>query len=130
MKSIPKQKLIILASFVIYPLVLMDLARYLDDSLLQSTFIPTGIFTALKVGFIVMSIISISMPWLLRKWPNINQKNSKNKILFLGYIFLVCPVIYGLVLFILGLPITEFYGFVSASVIGALVWGIYNLKEV
>jgi hypothetical protein len=49
--------------------------------------------------------------------------------LFYGYLFLISPVIYGLLLFFLGMSISEFYYFVGATILDAIIWGAYNMRD-
>jgi hypothetical protein len=101
--------------------------------------ISANALNILTVVAIIFSAITYIAPWIIRsgKIPLSNQPRwffnhvgSNYRVLFLGYIFLVSPVIYGLVLYFAGSSILLFYGFLSVSVVIALMWSLANSKHV
>lgn len=55
--------------------------------------------------------------------------NPETGVLFILGVCLFAPDLYGLVLFHMGMPASEFYFFAGISVAAVLAWGIYNLRK-
>lgn len=131
------KKLIILIVFLAYTLFFLLITNLLKDAIPTESF-ASGDLYKLKIGIIFLSILGLIFPWLIksrilplqfRKGWLLDRLNPEYMILFLGYLFLFSPVIYGLLLFFLGLPISEFYYFLTATIIDVILWGMYNIRE-
>jgi len=89
-----------------------------------------------KVGGILLSLYALTTPWRWQKQLNslINRQNVTSRQIW-GTLILFCfvpfiaPLVYGLMLLFLGISIIEFYYFVALSVVGALLWFVYNLRK-
>jgi len=137
MSSTNKNKLIVITFFVVFPLFLAETAYSFKAGGIQviSPVSPETL-KVLKLLFAVITGFTFSIPWLLYKKISSYQPthdllvakfNVGNPGLMLGYWYLFSPVIYGLILFFVGVSISEFYYYVGVSVIGALAWGILNV---
>ena len=131
------KKLIFLIVFLANALIFLLITNLLKDAIPPESF-ASGDLYKLKIGVIFLSILGLIFPWLIkskilplqfRKGWLPDRLNPEYMILFLGYLFLVSPVIYGLLLFLLGLPISEFYYFLLATIVDAILWGMYNMRE-
>jgi hypothetical protein len=134
-----KANLIIFVSFIAYVLFLLFIVLALKEIGVPIAPISANALTILTVAVIILSAISCIAPWIIRgrkiqlsnqpRWF-FNHVDPNNQILFLGYIFLVSPVIYGLILYFAGSSILLFYGFLSVSVVIALIWSLANSRQV
>ena len=134
-----KNHLLLLIGFVVFPFFLAEVARSINEGGLQPTLVSANALKAMRVVFIVFSIITFITPWLIYKSiiPFRPKQNStllvkispEYAVLIYGYFFLFSPVIYGLVLFFSGMPITEFYYYILVSVAAMLLWGFLNFRN-
>ena len=139
MTSNPKKyHLLILVGFVVYPFLIAGIAPSIYDIELFPISVPKSIFDVMKAISIVFSIITIVVPWLIyigvfpfqpSNSTILNRISPEYKALILGYIFLVCPVIYGLFLVFFGMPLVEFYYYIGVSVVGTFIWGFLNFRN-
>jgi len=136
--SAKKNHFLLLVVFVVFPLILAEIARSINEGGLQPTIISADVLKAMKALFIIFSIISFITPWLIYKGVipfQLKQNsilvriNSEYTVLIVGYIYLFSPVIYGLVLFFSGNAIAEFYYYVGISVTGTLAWSFLNFRN-
>ncbi len=133
-----KSNRIILVSFVVYVFFILIITLALRDLGARAPQISTNALTILTVIAILLSAIAFIAPWLVRggripisnlpRW--FNRLAPNDKILILGYIFLASPIVYGLVLYFAGSSIFLYYGFLSTSIVVALIWGFSNRKHV
>lgn len=132
-----RKHILVLIGFLAYPVLLADATRILEEFAIHPISAP-GWLTPLKAGMIALSIFALITPWLihkrmipLRPRPGslLGRMNPATATLITGYLFVTSPVVYGLILFFLGMPSTEFYYFAGMSVVGAVVWGIYNWRQ-
>ncbi len=139
MSSTNKNKLIALAFFLVFPLFLAEAVHSFETGGIQ-VISPASSETlkVLKLLFAIIAGITFCIPWVLYKRIKSYQPkhdlliakfNVGNPGLMLGYSFLFSPVIYGIVLFFVGISISEFYYYVGVSFIGALAWGIFNFRR-
>jgi hypothetical protein len=136
MQTIPKKYFVfVLAAVLFASVVFMLVAQLILKSQTQEGFISGKSVYTWIAGGILLSLFALSTPW---RWQRrllslstgagtISTRRIRAFFLSFSYIPLIAPLVYGLVLFMFGLPITVFYTFVALSIIGALVWSIYNL---
>jgi hypothetical protein len=135
MPTIPtKTKVVLLFVFVIFALSFLIAPSMKTQLGFRPDAASVGLLTTMKVVGIVLSIYGLIAPWLIkpllsRKSLAISQMRQERLILLLGYLSLISPVIYGLILFNFGVPLVDFYYFVVASIIGGIVWGAYNFVK-
>lgn len=77
------------------------------------------------------------LPWLLRRrlLPSLQRESDffgmhlgpEFQPLLIGLAFGAAPASYGLVLFLLGAPLSQLYLFAGAAFIETALWGLYNL---
>ncbi len=137
METIPKKKrLLALLLFLAYTLLLVTSPILVDSVGIRIASLSTGSLAVLKVIALVLSIYCLVMAWfiqagrmpfLFRPRSYLFRISSEAKPLLYSYMYVACPMIYGLFLFFCGMPITQLYYFASVSVVGGLVLGIYNL---
>jgi hypothetical protein len=133
-----RKKVIFLIAFVTYMLSFLITANLVKEAGVPPASISADSLRKLEIGAIFLSILGLVMPWLVqgriiplqfRKGSLPSRFSPEFAILLYGYLLLISPVIYGLVLFFCGLPISKFYYFVAASVVDATIWGVYNLMK-
>jgi len=139
MSSNPKKyHLLIFLGFVACAFIVADAARSIYDVEFLPFSVPKPIFDAMKLISIVFSIITFVIPGPLYKGVSpfrlseirtLNQITPTYRVLILGYIFIFCPVINGLILYFFGMPLVTFYYYVGASLTGTLIWGFMNFKN-
>jgi hypothetical protein len=117
MPIIPKKtKLIVLIVFVIFTLSFLIEPSMKTRLGFHSDSVSAESLTIMKVVGILLSVYGLIVPWIIkpllsRKTWMISQLRQETLILLLGYISLISPVIYGLILFNFGIPLEEFYYF-------------------
>lgn len=126
-----RTKLVVLIVFVIFALSFVIEPVVKTQLGLPSDIVSSQAFGIMKVVGILLSIFGLLMPWftqrlLSRDSLTVSANRQEFLILLFGYLFLISPVIYGLILFTYGLPLTELYFFIGASVIMGVGWGTYN----
>ena|SRR5215216_285939 len=139
MSSTNKIKFVALAFFVIFPLFLAGTAQSLESEGIQVIHpVPPQTLELLKSLFAIVAGFTSSIPWFLYKkiksyQPTYDLIIAKFKVgnpgLLLGYLYLFSPVIYGLILFFMGMSISGFYPYVGVSIIGAMAWGILDFRR-
>jgi hypothetical protein len=96
---------------------------------------------ALQACLVVLTVFSFAytwaLPWILRKrpLPSLQRESAFLGIrlgpefqpLLIGLMFGAAPASYGLVLFLLGAPLSQLYLFASAAFVETALWGLYNL---
>lgn len=78
-----------------------------------------------------------ALPWILRKrpLPSLQRESAFLGIrlgpefqpLLIGLMFGAAPASYGLVLFLLGAPLSQLYIFAGVAFAETMLWGLYNL---
>jgi hypothetical protein len=136
--TLRKTNLIILAVFIVYVLFFLSILLAMKEIGVPIAPISKTAFTTIAVLTVVLSSVSLVAPWIIRSgkirlpiqplWP-LNHVGADIAILIYGYVFLLCPVIYGLILYLCGSSISLFYGFLGASTASALVWSLFNNKQ-
>jgi hypothetical protein len=138
LQMIPKKNiLIIFCSVAVYALLFTSIAFLINKAGNASSQTPKQSLANWKIVGILLSLYTLTTPW---RWQEkiiarINQHNANTRPV-LGMLILFCfapliaPLIYGLVLFILGLSFVEFCYFVALSIVGASAWSIYNLRKI
>ena len=141
MSSTNKNKLIALAFFVVFPLFLARTAQSFEfetEGVQVIHAVPPQTLDVLKLLFAIIAGLTFSIPWFLYKkiksyQPTHDLIIAKFKVgnpgLLLGYLYLFSPVIYGLILFFVGMSISGLYYYIGTSIIGALVWGILDFRR-
>lgn len=131
MEKISKKKK--LAPFIIFLFFsltsLVGLRKYSSSS--------TEDLNSFILGAIFFSLYAFMMPWVLERFFLPRFRASKNRgrmdpevlILLMSYTTLYFPVLAGVILYGLGLPITQSYYFMGAGILGALIWCGYTLRE-
>jgi hypothetical protein len=142
MQTFPKKKIIILLiAEIIYALNFLVIAQ-LQASFLSSTgTISSGWLSFWKVVAIIEVGYACVWLWtrpfkLLKRYSSLPpRKNSfirrvspDTRVLLLCFCFLISPDLYGRILFLMGMPIYEFYFFAGVSLAMTLAWSIYNLR--
>jgi len=133
-----KKRLIILIAFLLYSSSFLILPTLLYTYGMLAGFVSEKLFTILMVICTILSLYGLVMPWLIQKdfFPWLFQRDSKFVLLSMNpqykpllycYLFLLTPSIYGLALLVSGMPIAGYYYFVIATIIGSLLWGLYNV---
>jgi len=138
MKTIPKKYFAYLLIAVLFvSIIFITIAVLIHKYLAQPSFISANSFIFWEVGGIVLSLYAISTPW---RWQNrflstssepkeISIRQIKAFFFLFSYIPLISPLLYGLALLYVGLPIARYYYFVIISIAGALTYSIYNFKK-
>jgi len=139
MSNTNKNKLIALTFFVIFPILLAEMAHsFTPEGFQVVSPVSPEILRILKLFFVIIASITFCAPWLFYKKIRSYQPKGRllvakfnvgNPGLMLGYSFIFSPVIYGLALFSTGMSIFEFYYFVMAAILGALAWGIFTFRR-
>ena len=133
-----KNHILLLIAFVFFPLFLAEVARSISEDGIQYTLVSAGALKSMKVVFIILSIITFITPWLIyqgtipfrpKQSSSLVRISPEYAVLIYGYFFLFSPVVYGLILFFSGTPITEFYYYILASMAGTLLWGGLNFRN-
>ena len=111
-------------SFVIGPVIKTKLE-------LPPASVSSESLAIMKVIGIALSVIGLLLPWFFQWYLSketlaIGRSRQGSFILLFGYILLISPVAYGLILFTFGMHLAEFYYFIGASVIVGIGWGVYN----
>ena len=85
-----------------------------------------------RVIAIVLSIVMVSLPWLLKyRAMRETQTNKQHPVdsLIVYVAFSIGPAIYGLILFFLGAALFELIAFVAASEIAGVIWLVYESRN-
>ncbi len=130
------KRVLFLIGFLAYVLLMIGVAQLLDDLPIEPRPSPF-VLSLLKWLFIAFSIITLAAPWLMARGTLPVPAKShllaamvgrEASTLVVGYCFLVCPIVFGIVLFILGMPIQDLYYFAAASAAAIFTWGVYSLR--
>lgn len=133
-----KNHILLLIAFVFFPLFLAEVARSISEDGIQYILVSAGALKSMKIVFIILSIITFITPWLIYKGTipfrpkqssSLVRISPEYAVLIYGYFFLFSPVVFGLILFFSGPPITEFYYYILASMAGTLLWGFLNFRN-
>jgi hypothetical protein len=136
--SSKRKRLLAFILYLAYSLILVTSPVLLHSVSIRIASISTDSLAVLKVIALVLSIYTLIMAWLIqaRKMEFIFRQryflfriSSEAKSLLYSYIYLICPMIFGLFLFFCGMPITQFYYFAGVSIVGGVVLGTYNLSK-
>jgi len=115
-----------------------EVARFINEEAPLPLIVSPETLKEMRVTFIIITVIDLLVPWLIYKGMTSFLSREqllffkiipKYAILIIGYIWLSSPVIYGLILFFNGAPITDLYYYVFICVVGTLAWGIFNFKN-
>jgi hypothetical protein len=143
MQIYPKKHMVVLMiAVIITSLIFAILVQLLDKIQLSSGHVSAEWLLVWKVVATISILYSFARLWFwpqrmmnrIAALPSEAERSSRRMspeigVLLLCYGVLVSPDLYGLVLFYLGLPVVQFYYFASASIGGALVWGLYNFTK-
>jgi len=102
---------------------------------------PPAWLPTLQACLAVLTVFSFAytwaLPWILRKrpLPSLQRESAFLGIrlgpefqpLLIGLMFGAAPASYGLVLFLLGAPLSQLYLFAGAAFVETALWGLYNL---
>jgi hypothetical protein len=137
LQAIPKTNIvIILVAVVVVALFFATLIYVIDTTGDISSQMSKQSLANWKIIGILLSLYTLTTPW---RWQNriISRANQHDMparqiwgmLLLFCYASFVAPLIYGCVLFFWGLSFVEFCYFVALSIVGALAWAIYNLRQ-
>ena len=136
MDTISKKKIaIILIGVVVYALIFAVLVYAIDYSHNVSSQISPEWLSIWRGVGIIYSLYVLTTPWGKRiriiSLIQLCQTNLQiwSVLLLFCFVPLIAPILVGLVLFFMGMSISEFYFFDGASVLAGLIWGIYNLRN-
>jgi hypothetical protein len=118
---------------ILLPVIYVDFIHTLNEYGIE--FVPhLAFFPALRIIFILMTLILIPLPWLLIRNPKTREQITKKtmwkmdkslNMLFLGLAFYISPALYGLVLVGVGTSIIELYIFSAISIVLIGIWGAF-----
>lgn len=105
---------------------------------------PPAWLPALRGFLAVITVFSFAytwaLPWILRKRPLPSLQREATFLgirlgpefqpLLIGLMFGAAPASYGLVLFLLGAPLSQLYLFAGAAFLETALWGLYNLVRI
>ena len=136
-----KQIIIFMVGIVLYALLFTALVQFMNLDRSTTGFIPVEWLPAVEISAVILSVYTIVEVWTFpeRVRRRINARpprviTSRRRFspgtgfLLIMFGFLICPNLYGLVLFFMGMPAKGFYYFAGISVVGGLAWGIYTLR--
>jgi hypothetical protein len=111
-------QLVVLMVFVIFALSFVIVPVIKTKLGLPPASVSSKSLTIMKVIGIALSVYGLSLPWFFQWYLSketlaIGQSRQGTFILLLGYIFLISPVVYGLILFTYGMHLAEFYYFIG-----------------
>lgn len=136
-QAIPKKYIIaILIAVVVVALFFAALAFTITKTGDITSQMPKQSLAIWKIVGILLSLYALTIPW---RWQdriisraiqhNITVHQVWGMVILFCYASLVAPLLYGCVLFFLGLSFVEFCYFAALSIVGALIWSVYNLKQ-
>jgi len=131
-------KLILILCFLLFCILIVAAAAIMDRNRLRPQLdLPPGALPALRNLLAILSALALAWPWLLERQFLANPQRRVNtsgarvdpelSALVVGLAFTISPASYGLVLFLLGAPIQEFYHFAGAALLGSALWGAHRL---
>jgi Kef-type K+ transport system membrane component KefB len=139
MQTFQKNHLVILITAVIVvSLIFMILAIYIDTFQYGMVHISAKWLLISKVVAILYILYIFVRLWfwpqrILKKFasqhPQHEMSRPRLSVLLFCYGTLMSPNLFGLVLLFWGMPISQFYYFTGASILGGLTWGGYNLRK-
>ena len=143
MQTFPKKKIIILLiAEIIYAVIFLVLAQLLIIFPPSTGAISSGwlsfwnVVAIFEVGYACVCLWTRPFKWLKRYSSLPPRKNSfirrvspDTSVLILCFWFLISPNLCGLILFLMGMPIYEFYFFMGASLVMAFTWCLYNIRK-
>jgi hypothetical protein len=92
----------------------------------------------LKAILIFLSVYSFVVAWFFQsRRATISNRLSRRRsrlspeanFLLINYLLLISPILFGLFLYVCGMPLREYFYFLGASVTMMLAWGIYDLRK-
>ena len=92
----------------------------------------------LKAILIFMSFYSFAVAWFFqfRRTTMSNRLSRRHShlspeanFLLINYLLLISPILYGLLLYVCGMRLREYFYFLGGSIAMILVWGIYDLRK-
>lgn len=104
----------------------------------RSTPISSSSLAVLKLVLIFMSLYGFAVAWFFQfRWVTILNRRSQNprrlspevSLVLISYPLLVSPALYGLLLYVCGMPFREFFYFIGTTIAMTLAWGIYDLRK-
>ena len=126
-RSIRPSALLLSLYGIIAPALFVLIAVLISSSGVPVSEYSESLLTA-RIVVITLSLISITLPWLLRtRWKikpvTNNVVSQENAIFILGMAFSVAPVIYGFFLFLVfGVSVIELSIFAVASSLALILW--------
>ena len=93
----------------------------------------------LKAISIFLSVYSIVVAWFFQfRRATLSDRLSRRKsrlspeanFLLITYLLLLSPSVFGLFLFICGIPLREYFYFLGVSLVMILVWGFYDIRRI
>jgi len=104
----------------------------------RPTPISSSSLAVLKLVLIFMSAYGLAVAWFFQfRWVTILNRRSQHpsglspevSLLLISYPLLVSPALYGLLLYVCGMPFREYFYFIGTSIAMTLAWGIYDLRK-
>jgi hypothetical protein len=81
-------------------------------------------------GFVLLWLLNLGrLPMFLREHPSRFVPRPEVRLLLYSYLFIVAPLLYARLLPELGASFPEYLLFAGASILMALLWGIYDLRK-
>jgi hypothetical protein len=93
----------------------------------------------LKAILIFMSVYSFAVAWFFqfrraiisnRLTRRHSRLSPEANFLLINYLLLISPVLFGLFLYVCGMPLREYFYFLGVSIAMMLAWGIYDLRKI
>jgi hypothetical protein len=136
MQSISKKNVaIIITAVMLYALIFATIALAIDKLQINPNPISAGSLSVWKVIGIILSLYTLTTPWRWRKRldsllnkPKMSARRIWGNLILFCIIPFIAPLLYGLVLFFMGMSIAEFCFFIALSIAGVLLWAQYNLR--
>ncbi len=136
------RKALLILWFLASTLIITGAALVIEGTGLPVRLLPPPAWLPALRGFLVaITVFSFAytwaLPWILRKRPLPSLQRESGFLgmrlgpefqpLLIGLMFGAAPASYGLVLFLLGAPLSQLYLFAGAAFVETALWGLYNL---
>jgi len=134
-----KLKMVALGLSLLASIFLLLDALFMDATGARPSPIRPSSLAILSAILIFMSVYSFVVAWFFQfRRATISNRLGRRRsrlspeanFLLINYLLLISPVLFGLFLYICGMPLREYFYFQGVSIAMMLAWGIYDLRKI
>lgn len=134
------RKILLILWFLASTVLITGAALIVEVTGLPVRLLPPAWLPVLQGLLVAVTVFGFAYTWLLRRRPLPSLQRESDffgmhlgpefQPLLIGLMFGAAPASYGLVLFLLGAPLSQLYLFAGAAFIETALWGLYNLVRI